>query len=224
MGDDEETMSDSTATIRAILLAMTAVTGVVDAVSFLGMGHVFTANMMGNIALLGFALASTPDLSVSRSLLALVCFFLGAVIGGRVPVLKAPRAFAAEAILLLTAAVIALRLVPNEQATQAVYGIIATTGFAMGLRNAVVRKIAVPDLTTTVLTLTITGFAADSGLAGGENPRWQMRGAAIAAMLAGAAVGALLLHRSAALALGFASASTAACALAAHSYRKDKES
>ena len=40
-----------------ILFVMTAVTGVVDAVSFLALGHVFTANMTGNIVFLGFALA-----------------------------------------------------------------------------------------------------------------------------------------------------------------------
>ncbi len=71
----------------------------------------------------------------------------------------------------------------------------------MGLRNATVRKVGVPDLTTTVLTLTITGLAADSSLAGGTNPRWQRRVASVMAMFAGAAVGALMLKRSVAGAL-----------------------
>jgi hypothetical protein len=66
--------------------------------------------------------------------------------------------------------------------------IIALTAAAKGLRNSVVRKLAIPDLTTTVLTLTIAGFAADSSLAGGDNPRWQRRGAAILAIIAGAAL------------------------------------
>ena len=57
----------------------------------------------------------------------------------------------------------------------------------MGLRNYIVRRLAIPDLTTTVLTLTIAGLAADSSLAGGDNPRWQRRGVAILAILAGAA-------------------------------------
>ncbi len=74
--------------------------------------------------------------------------------------------------------------------------VIAATAVAMGFRNAVVRKLGVPNLTTTVLTLTITGLAADSVLAGGENPRWQRRCAAILAMLGGAAAGAAMLHRS----------------------------
>ena len=45
----------------------------------------------------------------------------------------------------------------------------------MGLRNADVRKLAVPDMTTTVLTLTVTGLAADSALAGGTSPGWKRR-------------------------------------------------
>ena len=76
-------MNDAPAASPAILLAMTAVTGVVDAVSFLAMGHVFTANMTGNIVLLGFALAGAAGLSVSRSSVALIAFLAGAVGGGR---------------------------------------------------------------------------------------------------------------------------------------------
>src|SRR5207245_2693798 len=80
----QETMSDAAPVASpAILLAMTGVTGVVDAVSFLAMGHVFTANMTGNIVLLGFALAGAAGLSVSRSSVALIAFLAGAVGGGR---------------------------------------------------------------------------------------------------------------------------------------------
>jgi hypothetical protein len=74
--------------------------------------------------------------------------------------------------------------------------VIGLTTLAMGIRNATVRKVGVPDLTTTVLTLTITGLAADSSLAGGTNPGWRRRVAAVLAMFAGAAVGALMLNRT----------------------------
>src|SRR5437667_7724107 len=59
-------------------------TGVVDAVSYIGLGHVFTANMTGNVVFLGFGFAGTPGLSVPRSLASLAAFFLGAIIGGRI--------------------------------------------------------------------------------------------------------------------------------------------
>ena len=76
----------------------------------------------------------------------------------------------------------------------AVYAIVLSTAAAMGLRNAVVRKLAVPDLTTTVLTMTITGLAADSSLAGGHGGRTARRALSILAMFAGALVGAILLR------------------------------
>ena len=67
-----------------ILLGLTVVTGLVDAASVLGLGRVFTANMTGNIAFLGFAAAGAPGLSFVRSSAALVAFLLGAVVGGRI--------------------------------------------------------------------------------------------------------------------------------------------
>jgi len=79
--------------------------------------------------------------------------------------------------------------------TTATYAIVLSTAVAMGLRNAVVRKLAVPDLTTTVLTMTITGLAADSSLAGGHGGRWARRALSILAMFAGALAGAVLLRR-----------------------------
>jgi uncharacterized membrane protein YoaK (UPF0700 family) len=221
MSTSAEKSSAGPSVAPAILLTMTGVTGLVDAVSYLGLGHVFTANMTGNVVLLGFALAGTPGLSVSRSLLALVCFFSGAVVGGRIPVVRASLAFVIEAILLLGAAVTALPLAaPYAVVSTATYGVIAATGVAMGMRNAMVRKLAMADLTTTVLTLTITGLAADSGLAGGDNPRWQRRCAAVGAMLAGAAIGAVLLRRSATLTLGIAAAITGTCALVTYCIRR----
>src|ERR1700759_324591 len=65
------------------LLALTAVTGLVDAVSYLSLGRVFTANMTGNIVLLGFATARVSGLSIARSLTALLSFLVGAILGGR---------------------------------------------------------------------------------------------------------------------------------------------
>jgi hypothetical protein len=66
--------------------------------------------------------------------------------------------------------------VPYADHKQKIFSVIALTAVAMGLRNSVVRRLAIPDLTTTVLTLTIAGLAADSSLASGDNPRWQRRG------------------------------------------------
>ena len=64
------------------LLVLTGVSGIVDAVSFLGIGHIFTANMTGNLAFLAFAAAGAPDISVARSITSLAAFLSGAVLGG----------------------------------------------------------------------------------------------------------------------------------------------
>ena len=92
--------------------------------------------------------------------------------------------------------------------------LIALTALAMGTRNAAVRKLAIPDLTTTVLTLTITGIGADSSIANGNNPRLARRVAVVAAMFLGAALGAIVIHYSISAALGLATAISAVCAAA----------
>lgn len=89
----------------------------------------------------------------------------------------------------------------------------------MGVRNATVRKIGVPDLTTTVLTLTITGLAADSALAGGTNPRWQRRLVSVLLMFLGAGVGALLVQRSLTVPLALATFLSICCVLALYGAR-----
>jgi uncharacterized membrane protein YoaK (UPF0700 family) len=205
-----------------VLLLATAVTGVVDAISYLGLGHVFTANMTGNVVFLGFAFAGAPGLSVLHSALALLMFGLGALSGGRISADAdayagrwMTRAFLWEMVFLSGAAAASVGFTRGSEGHGVPVGIlIALTAFAMGLRNAVVRKLAVPDLTTTVLTLTITGLAADSRLAKGENPRFQRRLASVLSMLGGASAGALLVRRSVALPLGLCAAAAAGCALA----------
>jgi uncharacterized membrane protein YoaK (UPF0700 family) len=183
-----------------LLVALTITTGLIDAVSVLGLGRVFTANMTGNIVFLGFALAGVPGFSLTRSLVALSAFLAGAVIGGRLAArLNASQrrwlliVALVESSLFFLAALMAFgfdseSLVPVAQ----LFALIALTAVAMGVRNATVRSLAVPDLTTTVLTLTLTGLAADSSLAGGSNPRWRRRVISVAAMLGGAALGGWL--------------------------------
>lgn len=206
-----------------ILLAMTAVTGLIDAVSYLSLGHVFAANMTGNIVLLGFASMGVPEVSVARSLTALLGFLAGAAIGGRImqgtssitQLRAATSAFAFETVVLIGATITAIgyTTVSSPHLPQ-LYTIIALTSTAMGVRNAAVRKLAVPDLTTTVLTLTITGLAADSSLASGSNPRWLRRTAAVVALFTGAALGSLAIKRSVLVALIFAVVASALCGLA----------
>jgi len=205
-----------------VLLGLTAVTGLVDAVSYLALGHVFTANMTGNVVFLGFAAAGAQSLSVTRSGAALLAFLVGAVIGGRMARRMSAGpwhrwtgiAFGVEAALLFAAAIAVGQASGFAQNPARLYAVIVLTALAMGIRNATVRKLAVTDLTTTVLTLTITGLAADSTLAGGSNQGFWRRSAAIVTMLAGAGVGAWLLGYSVALPLALCGAVSGSCAIA----------
>lgn len=186
-----------------ILLILTVVTGVVDAVSYLTLGHVFVANMTGNVVFLGFAAGGAAGFSVITSLLAMGSFLVGAVVGGRLAIrLDGHRgrllatAIGGEIALLCVALAVSL-LSPDPGSALAVHALVALLGLAMGLQNATARRVAVPDLSTTVLTLTLAGLAADSVLAGGTGANTGRRLAATASMCLGAAAGAALtLHFS----------------------------
>ncbi|HEY2078167.1 MAG TPA: YoaK family protein [Streptosporangiaceae bacterium] len=181
-----------------VLLSMTVVTGLVDAFSYLTLGHVFVANMTGNVVFLGFALAGAPGFSISASLTALAAFAAGAFGGGRLIARyrdhrgRLHSSAAACQAVLLAASLILAAVGANPVTTGFRYPLIALLGASMGIQNAAARKIAVPDLTTTVLTLTITGIAADSSAAGGAGSHSGRRLTAIAAMLAGALIGTAL--------------------------------
>ncbi|MFF8472325.1 YoaK family protein [Streptomyces sp. NPDC015414] len=188
------------ARLVTVLLALTVVSGLIDAVSYLGLGRVFTANMTGNVVVLGFAAAGAPGFSVPLTATSLACFLLGAVAGGRAAARFgggsrrgwARRILATEAVLLGGSAAVAFAW-PGTTATR--YALIALTAFALGLRNATVRKLGIPDLTTTVLTMTLTGLASESRLGDATGRRSPRRTAAVVAMVAGACLGAwLVLH------------------------------
>ena len=169
--------------LRALLLLLTVVTGVVDAVSILALGRVFVANMTGNVVFAAFAVSGAPGFSLGASLFALAGFLAGAYLGGLQ---------------------------------------IGRTG-----QNAVARKLAVPDLTTTVLTMTLTGLGADlRAVTRGTGPAGEgkksaraahsRRLLAVATMVAGAVAGALLtLHVSPVSGLSLATGLLAVVASAA---------
>jgi uncharacterized membrane protein YoaK (UPF0700 family) len=181
-----------------LMLALTFVTGLVDAFSYLLLGHVFVANMTGNVVFLGFAFAGATGFSIPASLVALGSFVGGALIGGKVGsrlgihrghLLAATTSLQA---LLLGASVVIAAVSGEPLVGGDRYALIVLLGLSMGIQNATARRLAVPDLTTTVLTLTITGMAADSAIAGGPGSVAGRRLVAVAAMLVGALVGAAL--------------------------------
>jgi uncharacterized membrane protein YoaK (UPF0700 family) len=206
-----------------LLVTLTVVTGLVDAVSYLALGHVFVANMTGNVVFLGFALAGAPGLSVGAAVVAAAAFLAGAVVGGRIGARSVAhrgrmlRTAAATSASLVLAAVLIAAFAGEPVSQGPRYALIVALALAMGLQNAVARRLAVPDLTTTVLTLTLTGIAADSKLAGGPGGQPARRLISVAAMLLGALAGGLLVvHVNLTLPLAIATALLAATGLVAH--------
>lgn len=172
----------------------------VDAASILGMDQVFTANMTGNVVFAAFAAVGAEGFVVANCLVALVAFMAGAVVAGRISRLGKPArlnhylvvAASVESTMLVLAGLLSLFLTSLiSEPSSGILGVIALTAGAMGFRNAVVRQLKVPDLSTTVLTLTITGIASDSRIAAGTGTNFPIRLAAVAMVFAGALGGAV---------------------------------
>jgi uncharacterized membrane protein YoaK (UPF0700 family) len=182
-----------------LMLVLTFTTGINDAVGYLGLDKVFTGNMTGNVVVLGMALAGGTGLPTLGPALALLGFMAGAAIGGR-SLKRVDGAWTRRVTVLL--ACVALLMLALSAVLFAVgddpeHGLMVsvTTGaaVAMGLQAATARHVAVQDVTTVVVTSTITGLAADSVLGGGSGVRSARRFLAVALILVGATVGALLL-------------------------------
>jgi uncharacterized membrane protein YoaK (UPF0700 family) len=197
--------------LPALLLVLTVVTGVVDAVSILSLGRVFVANMTGNVVFVGFALSGAAGFSLSASLFAIGGFLVGAFGGGaliermgenRAVLLR--NTVAGELLLLLVAVAVASPFnMPFSNPVKD--SVAAVTAIAMGAQNSTARRLAVPDLTTTVLTMTLTGLAAD--LRSHNGAVILRRVLAVTTMLVGAAAGAVLvIHVRPVAALGLAAA------------------
>jgi uncharacterized membrane protein YoaK (UPF0700 family) len=132
-------------------------------------------------------------------LLAIACFLPGGIAAGRLASRlgddRRRQLYAAATVeLVLCSIAVAVAAVAGQDlGTGSRYALIALLALAMGVQNATARRLAVADLTTTVLTLTLTGIASDSRLGGGSGAHTTRRVIAVAAMLLGAFVGALLL-------------------------------
>lgn len=189
------------APLLRLLLLLSGTTGMLDAASILCLDKVFTANMTGNVVFLAFAIAGAPGFSPLPFVVALLSFIVGATVAGRIwrtrgaHLLKDWLVVAAgiETVLLLIAALASsgydtLQADPIWKLAV----ILALISSAMGFRNAVVRQLKVPDLTTTVLTLTITGIASDSRMAAGPATNLPTRLGAVASIFGGAVIGALM--------------------------------
>lgn len=182
----------------AALLLLTFATGLVDAVSVLILGHVFVANMTGNVIFLGFWFVPHSGVDLTAAVVAFVGFLAGTVLSGRFARHLEQRTrlwltvtFGVEAVLLLVLAGLAgAGVLDYDDNTKLI--LIAGLAMAFGSQNAAARQFGVQELSTTVLTSTIVGLGVDSRLAGGTGEREKLRYTVVFTMLAGAVVGATM--------------------------------
>jgi uncharacterized membrane protein YoaK (UPF0700 family) len=151
---------------EGMLLLLTLAAGSMDAMSYLGLGHVFTAMMTGNTVLLGLALGQGHILAALRSIIALVGFAAGVAAGALVVQRDQPqgdwppavtRALALEG-LLLGAFALMWHLADVERGAATVYALILVSGLAMGIQSAAAHRLGVPGMMTTYITGTLTSL------------------------------------------------------------------
>jgi uncharacterized membrane protein YoaK (UPF0700 family) len=184
-------------TITALLL-LTFATGLVDAISVLVLGHVFVANMTGNVIFLGFWFVDESSVDLTAALVAFVSFVSGTVVGGRMARMLDTRvrrwltiAFGSEVVLLMALSILAgAGVLDYHDNTKLI--LIAGLAVTFGIQNATARQFGIQELSTTVLTQTIVGIGFDSRLAGGTGQREKLRYGVVLTMCGGAVVGATL--------------------------------
>jgi uncharacterized membrane protein YoaK (UPF0700 family) len=152
-----------------MLLALTWAAGSVDAISYLGLGHVFTAMMTGNTVLLGLALAQGEVLAALRSIVALIGFSIGVFVGAMIVERESQpaewpaavtAALAVETVFLALFSGISF-LMSSGSSAGVVYFLILLLALAMGIQSAAVRRLGVPGIATTYLTGTLTSLMLD---------------------------------------------------------------
>jgi uncharacterized membrane protein YoaK (UPF0700 family) len=184
-------------TVTALLL-LTFATGLVDAVSVLILGHVFVANMTGNVIFLGFWLVPHSGVDMLAAVVAIVSFVAGAVIGGRLArhLDAKVRRWLVVALGLEVVVLVSLSVLAGTGVLQYTGGgrliLIAGLAVVFGTQNATARQFGVQELSTTVLTQTVVGIGFDSRLAGGTGEREKLRYGVILVMCSGAVLGATL--------------------------------
>jgi uncharacterized membrane protein YoaK (UPF0700 family) len=165
------------------------------------------------------ALLGADDLPIIGPVLALLGFVVGAAIAGRV--LRSvvdgwthhSTALFGVVAMILIAVTIALALIGDVSATSVQFTATGSLGLAMGIQAGTARHIAVKDVTTVVVTSTLTGLAADSWFGGGKKQLWKRRLGSVVLIGLGAAIGAMALNIHLSLGLAISAVITLAVAI-----------
>jgi uncharacterized membrane protein YoaK (UPF0700 family) len=182
----------------ALLLTLTAAAGSADAVSFLGLGRVFTANMTGNLVLLGIAIGQGQLAGSIRAVIAFGGFVVGLLIGVRVTSRTEPAALwprsATVGLLgelgLLLLLLAGWEISGDRPGAVALDVLVALSGGAMGMQTAAARRLGVAGVTTTFVTGMLTNLIAEVAAVGSGQSHGTIWAATLACMVIGAAIGA----------------------------------
>jgi uncharacterized membrane protein YoaK (UPF0700 family) len=200
------------------LLLLTFATGIVDAISVLVLGHVFVANMTGNVIFLGFWFVPHSGVDLTAAVVAFVSFVVGTVLGGRFArhLDNEVRrwltvALCTEVVVLVILSILAgTGVLDYRDNTKLI--LIAGMAITFGSQNATARQFGIQELSTTVLTSTIVGIGFDSRLAGGTGQREKLRYGVVLTMCGGAVIGATLTRFTVAPVIALAAVAVAASA------------
>ncbi len=182
----------------AALLLLTFATGLADSISILVLGHVFVANMTGNVIFLGFWMAPRTSIDLTAVSVALPTFITTTILSGRLSRQFGDRTrtwittvLTAEIGLLVSLSILAGAgvLHYHDNTKLIMIGFLAVT---FGLQHSSARQFGIQELSTTVLTSTIVSLGLDSRLAGGTGERQKLRFSVVFTMCAGAFLGATL--------------------------------
>jgi uncharacterized membrane protein YoaK (UPF0700 family) len=182
----------------ALLLTLTAAAGSADAVSFLGLGRVFTANMTGNLVLLGVAIGQGQLAGSIRSVIAFAAFVVGVLVGVRVTSRTEPTAVwpRSATLALLSELALLLGLLAGWEITGDRPGavgldiLIVLSAGAMGMQTAAARRLGVAGVTTTFVTGMLTSLIGELAAVGPGRSHRTIWVETLACMLIGAALGA----------------------------------
>jgi uncharacterized membrane protein YoaK (UPF0700 family) len=184
---------------NTLLLLLTAAAGSTDAIAYLGLGRVFTANMTGNLVLLGVAIGQGQLSSSIRSSIAFVAFAVGFLVGIRMTADQqtsiwphsVTRAMFVE-LGLLAALTAEWEIAGHQPGALALDILVALSAGGMGMQSAATRRLAVAGESTTFVTGMLTGLIAELAGVSSDRSHRTLWAATLACLVIGAAGGVVV--------------------------------
>ncbi len=182
-----------------LVVALTLVTGAVDAIGLTRLGGVFTSVMTGNMVLLGVSAAREHAAIAYHTGVAFIGYVVGSLAGARVAGHASrdeelwPRPIVLALIVelvVLTVFAVWWEIVGGAPSSGVTYAMLALNALALGVQSAAVLRFGISGLSTTYLTGTLTQLMA--GLTKRRAPIQWRSVLILLALIAGAALGAVV--------------------------------